>query len=203
MIIKKISIFNWQYYLILSLAGLFIITIITMFMSPNANSDNLNQIGLIRLGLGFGLLISFILDYNKNRIHKIIIDENFLIFEIVKNFKKSIIQISRKDITSCKMNIYTKDNQRINLCFDMCKNKTVEFIDIYHNEVSLYVIKQLFTIKEYLTNFSYEVFPESKHIISFIENGMKCSSKDKIYNILISTAIVIGFILTIFCIINI
>jgi hypothetical protein len=34
MIIKKISIFNWQYYLILSLAGLFIITIITMFMSP-------------------------------------------------------------------------------------------------------------------------------------------------------------------------
>lgn len=203
MIIKKISIFNWQYYLILSLAGLIIITTITMFMSPNANSDNLNQIGLIRLGLGFGLVISFILDYNKNRIHKIIIDENFLIFEIVKNFKKSIIQISRKDITSCKMNIYTKDNQRINLCFDMCKNKTVEFIDIYHNEVSLYVIKQLFTIKEYLTNFSYEVFPESKHIISFIENGMKCSLKDKIYNILISTAIVIGLILIIFCIINI
>ena len=80
MIIKKISIFNWQYYLILSLAGLIIITTITMFMSPNANSDNLNQIGLIRLGLGFGLVISFILDYNKNRIHKIIIDENFLIF---------------------------------------------------------------------------------------------------------------------------
>ena len=203
MIIKKISIFNWQYYLILSLAGLIIITIITMFMSPNANSDNLNQIGLIRLGLGFGLSISFILEYNKYRIHKIIIDENFLIFEIVKNFKKSIIQISRKDITSCKMNIYTKDNQRINLCFDMCKNKTVEFIDIYHNEVSLYLIKQLFTIKEYLTNFSYEVFPECKHIISFIENGMKCSLKDKIYNILISTAIVIGLILTIFCIINI
>ena len=148
MIIKKISIFNWQYYLILSLAGLIIITIITMFMSPNANSDNLNQIGLSRLGLGFGLLISFILEYNKNRIHKIIIDENFLIFEIVKNFKKSIIQISRKDITSCKMNIYTKDNQRINLCFDMCKNKTVEFIDIYHNEVSLYVIKQLLGVNE-------------------------------------------------------
>ena len=100
------------------------------------------------------------------------------------------------------MNIYTKDNQRINLCFDMCKNKTVEFIDIYHNEVSLYVIKQLFTIKEYLTNFSYEVFPERKHIISFIENEMKCSLKDKIYNILISTAIVIGLILTILCIIN-
>jgi len=73
---------------------------------------------------------------------------------------------------------------------------------IYYERATLSVVKQLFELKKYIANFTYDVSPENtqrtKSVKYFLENSFKYSVKDKIYYTIIILALLFGVIFVLF-----
>ena len=198
---KKIKIIDWSCLLVSFFAILSVFLLVKVFIDGFENT----YIGLSRLGIGIALIINYFLDA-KSKIKTITVDNNSIIFEISKYFKKNKIIIDRNKIVSLRMFIYTTNPKKICLNFCLKNNDKNEFIDIYYDVVSQSIIKQLYVLKDYISNFSYSVSPEnfslSHSLDCYIKNNFQHSLKDKIYNIIIFIAcslaivIVIGIMLT-------
>ena len=157
-------------------------------------------IGLARLGIGIAFIINYFLDA-KNRIKTITVDNNSIIFEISKSFKKNKIIIDRNKIVSLRMFIYTTYPSRICLNFCLKSSNKYEFIDIYYDVVSQSIIKQLYILKYYISDFSYSISPENSNVTHswdfYIKNNFQNSLKDKIYNMLMLIACLLGVVIVI------
>lgn len=197
---KKIQIFDFNYLLISFFAILSVFLVITVFINGFENTD----IGLARLGIGIAFIINYFLDV-KNRIKTITVDNNSIILEITKAFKKNKIIINRNKIVSLRMFIYTTYPSRICLNFCLKNNDKNEFIDIYYDIASQSIIKQLYVLKDYISDFSYSISPENSNLLHswdlYIKNNFQNSLKDKVYNIimfiacLLAVIIVLGIVL--------
>ena len=101
------------------------------------------------------------------------------------------------------MFIYTTYGIKICLHFEVKSTKKSEFIDIYYERATLSVVKQLFNLKKYITNFIYDVSPENaqrtKSVKYFLENSFKYSLKDKIYYAIVIFALLFGVIFCFYC----
>lgn len=197
---KKIQIFDWNYLFVFLFAILSVFLLITICINGIENVG----IGLARLGIGIAFIINYFLD-TKNRIKTVIIDDSSIIFEVTKSFKKNKIIIDRNNIISLRMFIYTTHPQRICLNFCLKNNNKNEFIDVYYDVASQSIIKQLYVLKDYISDFSYSISPENSNLSHswdlYMKNNFQNSLKDKIYNIImfiacsLAIAIVIGIML--------
>ena len=197
---KKIKIIDRSFFLISFFAILSVFLLIKVSIDGFENTG----IGLGRLGTAIAFIINYF-DAAKNRIKTIFIDDNSIIFEVTKYFKKNKIIIDRNKIISLRMFIYTTYSKRICLNFCLKNNNKYEFVDIYYDVVSKNIIKQLHVLKDYIEDFSYSVSPENTYLSHswdlYIKNNFQNSLIDKIYNVityaacLLAITIVIGFLL--------
>lgn len=184
---KKIKIFDWNYFVYIFFAILSVFLIITIFINDFENMG----IGLSRLGIGIAFILNYFLDV-KNRIKTITIDNNSITFDITKSFKNNKIIINRSKIISLKIFIYAECPQRICLNFCLKNDDKYELIDIYCDVVSRSIIKQLYVLKDYIEDLSYSVSPENSNLSRqwdlYIKNNFQNSLKDKIYNLIVFIA---------------
>ena len=190
---KKFYILDWQYF---SMIALFISLLLIVLSFINKFFVIAPAINFFMAG--FGIAILYFYFNQENKIKKIMIDDEAISFDIIKNHKKNSISINRKDLISCKMSIFTKYGIKIGLNFEINSPEKHKFTDIYYEIATLSVIKQLFILKNYIQNFSCDVSPSDKqiecYVKSFIENGLKYSLKDKIYNVIMTLAIIISWL---------
>lgn len=178
---NKFYIFDWQYWLCIFL--LFFLLLMVPFLT---NNNEFFSLAIYRFGVALIFAISFFENNLKNKITGITINDEIIAFNIVKNFKRNTINLNRKDLVACKMFIYTTYGIKICLHFEIKSMNTnkPEFIDIYYERATFSIIKQLFILKKYITNFTYDVSPENtrltKSVKYFLENSFKHSEKDKI-----------------------
>lgn len=190
---KKIYIFDWQYWIIIILLEVLLLTIPYLI-----NDDSFFSLAISRFGASLGFAISFFQDNLKNKIKKITINDNTISFDIVKNFKKNIVNFNRNDLIACKMFIYTTYGIRICLHFEVNTDGKREFVDIYYELATLSIIKQLFNLQKYIQNFSYDVSSTNKnnnidYVKSFIEKGFRRTLKNKVYDTIVTIALIVGF----------
>ena len=191
---KKFCILDWQYWSIvgiiisfLFLIALYLINIKVFVISP--------AIFIFVVGLCIAIIHFY---YNlENKIKRITINDDTISFDIIKNHKRKILNFNRKDLIACKMSIYTKYGIKIGLNFEIVSTDRNKFTDIYYEVATLSIIKQLFILKNYIDNFSYDVSDGDKQITNyvkaFIKRGLKYSLKDKIYNTIMTLAIIISW----------
>lgn len=194
---EKIKIVDLNYLLVSFLAILSILLLITVFINRFENSG---IIGSMRLGLGIVFIINYFTCV-KTRIKTITINNNSIILEITKHFKNNKIIIDKNRIVSLRMFIYTTYPQRICLNFCLKSNDKNEFIDIYYDVASQSIIKQLYILKDYISDFSYSIAPKNTNLSHswdlYIKNNFQNSLKDKIYNFIIFLACLIGLAIVI------
>ena len=195
---NKFYIFDWQYWLCI-----FLLLSLLLLVPLLTNNSEFFSLAISRFGAVLGFVISFLQDNLKNKITRMIIDDEKISFDIVKNFKRSTIIFNRKELIACKMFIYTTYGIKVCVHFETKSVNGQEFIDIYYERATLSVIKQLFNLKKYITNFAYDVSPENtqrtKSVKYFLENSYKYSVKDKIFYTRVTFALIFGFVFIICC----
>ena len=192
---NKVYIFDWQYWLCI-----FLLSFLLLMVPFLTNNGDFFSLVISRFGAALGFAILFFQDNLKNKITRMIIDDERISFDIVKNFKKNTISLNRKELVACKMFIYTTYGIKICLHFEIKSGNTnkPEFIDIYYERATFSIIKQLFNLRKYITNFAYDVSPENtqrtKSVKYFLENNFKYAEKDKINYTIVILATLFGLV---------
>ena len=95
---NKVYIFDWQYWLCI-----FLLIALLLLVPLLTNNSDIFSLTIYRFGAALVPAILFFQDNLKNKITRIIIDDERIAFDIVKNFKKNTVCLNRQELVACKI----------------------------------------------------------------------------------------------------
>ena len=107
-----------------------------------------------------GIIIVFLATQFGENMRKIIITDEKIAIKSVKNFIPKVTEISRNNIKSCEMKIYTDEaikgaTIKIILIFSLNNEKT---ITINHKGATTIIAEKVSRLSEYVNDFSYNLY---------------------------------------------
>ena len=157
---KKIRVIDYSLLIMyvcifFGIAGLFML----VFGARTTTNSYINYLSIYGI-LFSGIVIAFLATQIGENIRKITITDERIFIKTVKNFVSKTIEISKNDIKSCEMKIYTDEaikgaTIKIILIFSLNNEKT---ITINHKGATTIIAEKISRLSEYINGFSYNLY---------------------------------------------